>query len=358
MAGAGPAGCTAAKVLAEGGLSVCLVERHGPPREKTCGGLLSASSMDIIRRIYGSEPPSEVRQEPRELNLFVVPPSGFDNGFCVPNERVVQVSRKRFDFWLATSAEEKGVTLLRDTDVAGHTLDGEYPRVSLNTRDGKRSLTTNHLIAADGVYSRIGDAVSPRTIAQRAMFVQEYHLRSGEFGDCFHLIYNGGVSPTYAYVIPKGRNLCLGVGVLAGRPLDANRGLRNLRLWLNRERGFEGGEPIGREGFGVPFGGIRLGNGHIFLVGDAAGFCHPLTGEGISYAIASGEAAARAILEAGQDSMTAYEKAMAPLAKELEVAAAGTLGMSDEDRERRVGARRARAMNPSSRSVPGRAESP
>lgn len=274
-----------------------LVEKRGPPRDKTCGGLLSISSTNIIRRIYESEPPSEVRQEPDELDLFVVPPSGFDNGFRVPNERVLQVSRRRFDLWLAESAEGNGVEVLRDTDVVRFSQDREFPRVLLNTREGAATATANYLIGADGAYSRIGDMVSPRPIAQRALYVQEYHPRSGEFEDCFHLMYNGGVSPTYAYVIPKGPHLCLGVGVLAGRPPDANGGLRNLRLWLNRERGFEGDEPVGREGFGVPFGGIRYGSGHVILVGDAAGFCHPLTGEGISHAITSGEAAARAILE-------------------------------------------------------------
>ena len=53
VVGAGPAGSTAAKVLAEKGLRVLLVERHKLPRYKSCSGVLIQKSMDLVRRYYG-----------------------------------------------------------------------------------------------------------------------------------------------------------------------------------------------------------------------------------------------------------------------------------------------------------------
>ena len=55
--GAGPAGSTAAKVLADKGLHVLLVERHKLPRYKSCSGVLIQKSMDLVRRYYGQDVP-------------------------------------------------------------------------------------------------------------------------------------------------------------------------------------------------------------------------------------------------------------------------------------------------------------
>ena len=55
--GAGPAGSTAAKVLAEKGFHVLLVERHRLPRYKSCSGILIQKTLDLIRRYYGQDVP-------------------------------------------------------------------------------------------------------------------------------------------------------------------------------------------------------------------------------------------------------------------------------------------------------------
>ena len=55
VVGAGPAGSTAAKVLAEKGLRVLLVERHKLPRYKSCSGVLIQKSMDLVRRYCSSQ---------------------------------------------------------------------------------------------------------------------------------------------------------------------------------------------------------------------------------------------------------------------------------------------------------------
>ena len=64
--GAGPAGSTAAKVLADKGLYVLLVERHKLPRYKSCSGVLIQKTMDLVRRYYGQDVPLSATCTPVE----------------------------------------------------------------------------------------------------------------------------------------------------------------------------------------------------------------------------------------------------------------------------------------------------
>ncbi|MFW5737994.1 MAG: hypothetical protein ACOCYX_03705, partial [Spirochaetota bacterium] len=69
---------------------------------------------------------------------------------------------------------------------------------------------------------------------------------------------------------------------------------------------------------------IEIGGDRTLLVGEAAGFVSPASGEGLSLAFASGRAAARAISANTTDPVPAYRDACTPfidlLAKELELA--------------------------------------
>ena len=67
VVGAGPAGSTAAKVLADKGLHVLLVERHKLPRYKSCSGVLIQKTMDLVRRYYGQDVPLSATCTPVEI---------------------------------------------------------------------------------------------------------------------------------------------------------------------------------------------------------------------------------------------------------------------------------------------------
>ena len=57
VVGAGPAGCTASKVLAEKGYKVLLVEKFRMPRYKSCSGVLIKKSMDLVKTYFGEDVP-------------------------------------------------------------------------------------------------------------------------------------------------------------------------------------------------------------------------------------------------------------------------------------------------------------
>ncbi|MHA2045612.1 MAG: NAD(P)/FAD-dependent oxidoreductase [Candidatus Thorarchaeota archaeon] len=64
---------------------------------------------------------------------------------------------------------------------------------------------------------------------------------------------------------------------------------------MNDEFSFSPKQLVKREAWSIPFGYFIPGEGKALLVGDAAGLCNPLSGEGIRLAVESAEAAASAI---------------------------------------------------------------
>jgi geranylgeranyl reductase family protein len=334
VAGAGPAGATAAYVAASSGLRTLLVEKRGPPRDKICGGLLTSLCVEFVRDVYGSEVPKEVQIPPSPMPVFVAPPSGTQRGFLVPGESVLNVTRRAFDGWLAGRAADHGAEVLVDSEVVRYSLAGDRIGVALRTPAGANAISARFLIGGDGIYSKVREQLRPRPLENRAYYIQEYYPRTGDFEDWFYLMYRGDTSPIYAYVIPKHDLLCLGIGIHKTVPPTFERGMAHFKAWLADELGFRD-EGVGhREGFSVPFGNVVLGEGPVLLAGDAAGFCYPPTGEGITFAVQSGAAAAGAVLE--PDPLRAYGERMAKTRDAVEAAAARTLRLSDAEREARI----------------------
>lgn len=334
VAGAGPAGATAAYVAASRGLRTLLVEKRGPPRDKTCGGLLTNLCVEFVREIYGSEVPKEVQIPPSPMPVFVAPPSGTRRGFLVPGESVLNVTRRAFDGWLASRATDRGAEVLVDSELIRYSVDGDRIGVALRTPAGGKETTARFLIGGDGIYSKVREQLRPRPLVNRAYYIQEYYPRTGDFEDRFYLMYRGDTSPIYAYVIPKHDLLCLGIGIHTAVPPTFERGMACFKAWLRDDLGFRDEGVRHREGFSVPFGNVVLGEGRVLLAGDAAGFCYPPTGEGITFAVESGASAAGAVLE--PDPVRAYGERMAKTRDAVEAAAARTLRLSDAEREARI----------------------
>ena len=97
--GAGPAGCAAAKVLAENGKNVLLLEECALPRYKSCSGILIKKSVELIKTYFGQEPPEAVTCAPAEnCGMVFCTDRGKEYLFEQPG---VNVWRSRFDYWLA-----------------------------------------------------------------------------------------------------------------------------------------------------------------------------------------------------------------------------------------------------------------
>jgi flavin-dependent dehydrogenase len=109
----------------------------------------------------------------------------------------------------------------------------------------------------------------------------------------------GVVPHGYGWVFPKGSHLSIGV-------LTTHRGRTGLGTYLQQYlavHGLQRARKIERHGYVIPLRptGRPFMRNRTLLVGDAAGFADPITAEGISFAILSGQLAGRAIVDGHLD---------------------------------------------------------
>ena len=149
VAGAGPAGATAALRLARAGVRVLMVERFALPRQKPCGGGISTRVLSRFPWLSDALPRIPTHSV---SSLYLEGPSGQVFRTDTPGPVVLLIRRLEFDHLLASLAVEAGARLLAPCAIAQARQDADG--VTLRTRDG-RVLRARMVIAADGVNSVI-----------------------------------------------------------------------------------------------------------------------------------------------------------------------------------------------------------
>jgi geranylgeranyl reductase family protein len=308
VVGAGPAGASAAHVLARGGARVLLVERAALPRYKPCGGGLTPrarAASPLVERctLDTTAVALTLRGMQRQVSCDLPLPIGM-------------TMRDRFDAYLAEQAAAAGA-VVHDRSPLSHL---EQVGSTVRLQAGSDWVTARYLIGADGangVTARLagfGPAADPATAIEAEIAVPEavrarYERRT--------LLDFQTVPGGYAWIFGKRDHLSIGVYTLAAasrkdlRPALArfildHPDLRVARVLLQR-------------GHRVPLTGGRRTRrrGRVVLAGDAAALADPLTGEGISYALASGRRAGSAVLAALGGDAAALETYDAYLQRDL-----------------------------------------
>lgn len=313
VVGAGPAGSTAALLLARGGARVALVDKARFPRDKACGDLVGPRALALLATL-GLEPPGG-----RPVGAMVaLGPSGrrvtlpARAGRTYPGHGLA-IARYRFDRWLRDEAIAVGAEPVegRVCSVAGDT-------VALD--DGRR-FTTDVVIGADGATSPVGAGAG--LVDRQAVlwgFAYRAYVRQVVERPVIALWNHapGEAFPGYGWIFPgegDEANVGLGIGLRAHRA-GARRAVEELHAFCRHleDHGFLHGPVAGR-----PLGGwLKIGmvgtvaaRGRVFLVGDAAGVVNPLQGEGIAPAMSSAAAAAQAILAGPGTAAATYRQALA-----------------------------------------------
>ena len=224
-------------------------------------------------------------------------------------------TRLGFDETLARTAEKAGVRLLEGVNVTGPVLDdaGRIIGVTTGTNtDTERNYLARLVVAADGNSSRLSLAMGlrkrddrPLGVAVRTYYASPRHdddyLESWlELWDRDRLL------PGYGWIFGMGDGTSnVGLGLLNTSAAFQNIDYRGLlRRWLAgmpAEWGFteeNRTQPV--RGAALPMGFNRTPHytRGLLLVGDAGGMVNPFNGEGIAYAMESGEIAARVITQA------------------------------------------------------------
>ena len=302
VVGAGPAGSIAARDCARKGFKTLLLEKYPLPREKPCGGAVMYRGL----RLIGEKVPEHIVEQ-RIFGLRFLLPDGRSSEFISDKLLGITVFRDRFDEFLARRASDAGADLVDDARVVNASVSEDEAKVKL--ADG-REYSARYLLGADGVNS-----VVSRSLGLRPRRKDLSKIGLGMEAD-FYVGKEGvekatGGNPTilevcavdhrvsYGWVFPKKEHLAIGIAgagvhMRALRPRFDNfyrcvEKRTGVSLNLEKRRTFFlGGD--GLQGKNV--------TDRTILIGDAAGFVDPLMGEGIAYAMKSGEFAAAVISRA------------------------------------------------------------
>ncbi len=318
IAGGGPAGAAAATVLAKAGFSVTIVDRAVFPRDKLCAGLLTWKTLQSIARLFGESPEALIAQGVinRVSGNFRIRHRGtiLSQGPLVYPFHFV--NRQVFDAWCLNHARKAGATVIEGERVVW----ADPERAAVRTASG-REFSGKWLIGADGALSQVRKSFALDPELWRAeqglgleLLLDRHWLagRTGLHEDVladFPSIYSGFVDAGYGWVFPHQDRVIVGIG-----GLHRVRGKAAFQDAFDDFLAFLGlaDHGLAVRGYPLPYGNWlrRPSQGRTLLAGDAAGMVEPLFGEGIHYALRTGELAGQACQAAlgqGADARALYQ---------------------------------------------------
>jgi len=306
--GAGPAGATAAKLLADAGYRTLLVDKARFPRHKTCASWINRLAFE--RFPYLRERMDELVDSPfygvtffndhltRRATWTERQPSGYLS------------LRSRFDNGLKDIAVAAGADFRQGSGLAA--LEQSDDRVTIRLENGDE-FAGRALIGADGGSSRVaaltglrrgwGPDESVLCANEDLPYPREEIARRYPQPRPFIVALRFDGLTGYGWIFPKRDHLCVGIG---GRLREGERIQDLYRKFFetSQQKGLLPGELTPTKPYYAvdPAGAVNKGHpmvqGRIVLVGDAAGFVSGTTGEGIYPAMESARLAVE-LIESG-----------------------------------------------------------
>jgi geranylgeranyl reductase family protein len=313
--GAGPAGSTAARLLAQRGLKTVLIDKSRFPRHKTCASWINRLVFErfpylqkylgrlVDTPFYGVTFLNETLE--RQASFHEKRPSGY------------LTLRSKFDDGLKEIAVSAGCEFVEGVGLVSLNADAsrrsESQGVTSVRLEDNRCLTTRVLVGADGAHSKVAHLAGFRRAWRKDQYVMcanedipyDPLLIERRYSKTFPLfvaLRYGGIEG-YGWLFPKCSHICVGIG---GRLKD-DREIRPLyQSFIDdlRRRGLIPSDLQSRKpDYAVdPAGAVTRAEtvvkGKVLLIGDAAGFVSGSTGEGIYPAMVSAECAADVITKA------------------------------------------------------------
>ncbi len=323
VVGGGPAGAATAALLARSGRDVLLLEKASFPREKPCGEYYSPGVVDALGRLGVLEAVA-AEEHAWLVGMRVGTERG---GFLLSypdgdrKRRALGIRRHILDRVLLDHARTCGVRVREKMRVLGAAVDDGRVigvRETDQGRNGEAVLRSRFVVAADGRRSAITRSLGLDTSMRwpRRLGLATHYTGDSELGPFGEMHVGPGL---YCGLAPVGGGLVsVGlVGALGAKPAGepTERFFERMLAKLpGVARALGGAERVGPvRGIGPMARRVhRVAGPGYLLVGDAAGFLDPFTGEGVSRALRGAELAAEAIeraLRADSDIPVGYERA-------------------------------------------------
>jgi menaquinone-9 beta-reductase len=311
IVGAGPAGATAALLLARAGAPVVIVERRPFPRPKPCGDCLSPGltpllqRMGVLDRVLALAPA-------RLAGWRLAAPGAASRTAFADGAEALALPREKLDAALLDAALEAGAGLVRGR-FAGVRRNGA---LSLELAGRRGRLRAAFLVGADGLRSVVARRIHAIRRAPRIRKVSfTAHVRGvPDAGDWGEMHVARGLCAGLAPVGPAGPDRLWNLTVVldrARRPPPGSRPdppalLAMLAVFpelaarlrdASFERHGDAGPLLASGPFDWPVRSAAAPG--VALVGDAAGYFDPFTGQGIFQAVAGASLLAEEILAGG-----------------------------------------------------------
>ncbi len=299
IVGAGPAGATASKRLAESGVDVLVIDKNTFPRDKPCGGALSLS-------LLNTHPDLEKYVDTNVLAGCIASGNNkhileYDSG-----ERLgALVQRSVFDNALLTEARKAGAEIVENERV----IDVVLSKQGVTIKTDKGEYRSDVILGAGGTHDPVAKRTGlnpgwkPKHLVISYVIEQEFpETTMDDFFSkkrrlAFHLGFKGNEG--YGWVFPKKKHLNVGFGVLSSTNPKIKQVFLDYVKFCQESHLIPPFTVSKFQAALIPMRRIlpRVYGNRCMLLGDAAGFVNPLNGEGIQYAIESGEIAAKVAAE-------------------------------------------------------------
>ena len=304
IVGGGPAGATLAYELAKTGIGALLLEKEKLPRYKCCAGGVTSKAAELLDFDISQLAEDVIHEVSFSFNL--------GSPYLRRSDRPLMytVMRDVFDHSLVERAQRLGATLMDGQKVTQVQVIGDWVEVSTADNIFRSRL----VVGADGAYSTVareldmGRNIEYLMGIESEIAVPEKELAKWKSRVQIDL---GCIPGGYAWAFPKREHLSIGVGCHASKARDLHSRYQKFLDSLDI-----GGYAIASSGSHlIPTSrkGRLVWQDKALLLGDAAGLCDPLTGEGIYYAILSARLATQVIEDCsthGEVKLESYQEAV------------------------------------------------